>query len=134
LKDEKIILKKKDGKEFTLRRIAYWHERHQKIYEYIANNYYLPAEKIAEIYENDWQIETMFKKLKQNFPLKYFLGDSQNAIEIQIWVSLIVQLILLVIQTLAERTWAFSNMASVIRFHLMTYIHLLKFLNISDSK
>ena len=28
-----------------------------------------------------------FKKLKQNFPLKYFLGDNVNAIEIQIWVT-----------------------------------------------
>ena len=70
----------------------------------------------------------MFKRLKQNFPLKYFLGDNQNAIEIQIWVSLIVQLILLVIQRKAERKWAYSNMVSVIRYHLMSYINLFKFL------
>ncbi|MDP3829942.1 MAG: transposase [Ignavibacteriaceae bacterium] len=53
------------------------------VYEFITNNFELPAEKIAEIYKNRWQIETMFKRLKQNFPLKYFLGDTQNAIEIQ---------------------------------------------------
>src|SRR5690554_7950567 len=70
----------------------------------------------------------MFKRLKQNFPLKYFLGDNQNAIEIQIWVSLICQLILLIVQRTAEKRWAFSNMASVIRYHLMTYINLFKFL------
>ena len=55
----------------------------------------MPPDKIAEIYKNRWQIETMFKRLKQNFPLKCFLGDNQNAIEIQIWVSLIIQLIML---------------------------------------
>ena len=49
------------------------------------------------------QINTMFKRLKQNFPLKYFLGDNQNAIEIQIWVSLIVQFLLLVIHRKAKR-------------------------------
>jgi hypothetical protein len=65
--------------------------------------------------------------------LKYFLGDSQNAIEIQIWASLIAQLLLLVIQKQAERKWAFSNLASVIRFHLMTYIDLFKFLKSPDS-
>lgn len=124
LKDEKISLRKKDGTTFILRRIAYWHENHKKLYEFITNNYELPAEKIADIYKNRWQIETMFKRLKQNFPLKYFLGDNQNAIEIQIWVSLIVQLILLVIHTQAERKWAFSNMVSVIRYHLMSYINL----------
>ena len=40
----------------------------------------------------------MFKRLKQNFPLKYFLGDNQNAIGIQIWCGLIIQLLMLVIQ------------------------------------
>ncbi len=70
----------------------------------------------------------MFKRLKQNFPLKYFLGDNQNAIEIQIWVSLIIQLIMLVIQRKVKRSWAYSNMVSIVRYHLMTYINLFKFL------
>ncbi|AUS05238.1 DUF4372 domain-containing protein [Pseudotamlana carrageenivorans] len=116
------------GNAFSLRRIAFWHEKHQKVYEFITNNYDLDADKIADIYKNRWQIETMFKRLKQNFPLKYFLGDNQNAIEIQIWVSLIIQLIMLVIQRKAQRNWAYSNMMSVIRYHLMTYIDLFKFL------
>jgi len=75
----------------------------------------------------------MFKRLKQNFPLKYFLGDNQKAIEIQIWVSLIIRLILLVIQRNAKRKWAYSNMVSVIKFHLMTYIDLFKSLKNPDS-
>ncbi|AUS06055.1 transposase [Pseudotamlana carrageenivorans] len=128
LKDEKIGLTDKNGNAFSLRRIAFWHEKHQKVYEFITNNYDLDADKIADIYKNRWQIETMFKRLKQNFPLKYFLGDNQNAIEIQIWVSLIIQLIMLVIQRKAQRNWAYSNMMSVIRYHLMTYIDLFKFL------
>jgi len=133
LKDETIKLTKKDGSEFKLRRIAYWHDPHNKVYEFITNNFELPPDKIAEIYKNRWQIEMMFKRLKQNFPLKYFLGDNQNAIEIQIWVSLIIQLIMLVIQRKAERKWAYSNMVSVIRYHLMTYIDLFKFLKNPDS-
>ncbi len=134
LKDEKIELKDNEGKPFYLRRIAFWYDKHQKVYEFITNNYELQADKIAEIYKNRWQIETMFKRLKQNFPLKYFLGDNQNAIEIQIWVSLIIQLIMLVIQRKAERKWAYSNMMSVIRYHLMTYIDLFKFLKNPEAK
>ena len=133
LKDEKIQIVK-DGQTITLRRIAFWAEDHKKLYEFITNNYEFSAEKIAEIYKRRWQIELLFKRLKQNFPLKYFLGDSQNAIEIQIWVSLIVQLLMLVIQKQAKRKWAFSNMVSVIRFHLMTYIDLFRFLNSPDSE
>ncbi|SHG20887.1 protein of unknown function [Salegentibacter echinorum] len=134
LKDEKITLIDKKNGEFQLRRIAFWHEEKRKVYEFITNNYELEADKIADIYKNRWKIETLFKRLKQNFPLKYFLGDNQNAIEIQIWVSLIIQLIMLVIQRKAERNWAYSNMMSVIRYHLMTYIDLFKFLKNPDSK
>lgn len=134
LKDEVISLENGYKTEFKLRRIAYWHELHKKVYEFITNNFELPPDRIANIYKNRWQIETMFKRLKQNFPLKYFLGDNQNAIEIQIWVSLIIQLIMLVIQRTAQRKWAYSNMVSVIRYHLMSYIDLFKFLKTPDAQ
>lgn len=132
LRDERISVVK-DQRTIHLRRIAYWHDPHQKVYEFITNNFQLQADTIADIYKRRWQIETMFKRLKQNFPLKYFLGDNQNAIEIQIWVSLIIQLIMLVIQRMAQRKWAFSNMVSIIRYHLMNYIDLFKFLKEPDS-
>lgn len=127
LKDERISVEK-DGKTIELRRVAYWDSKKQKVYEFIANNFTLSPDKIADIYKHRWQIETMFKRLKQNFPLKYFLGDNQNAIEIQIWCGLIIQLLMLVVQRKVKRKWAYSNMVSMIRFHLMTYINLFKFL------
>lgn len=132
LKDERIEIIK-DKNAITLRRIAFYHQEQNRVYEFITNNFELQADKIADIYKQRWQIETLFKRLKQNFPLKYFLGDNQNAIEIQIWVSLIIQLIMLVIQRNAKRKWAFSNMMSVIRYHLMTYIDLFKFLKSPEA-
>jgi hypothetical protein len=127
LKDERICVQKKE-KTIELRRIAYWDSKKEKVYEFISNNFELESAKIADIYKHRWQIETMFKRLKQNFPLKYFLGDNQNAIEIQIWCGLIIQLLMLVIQRKTTRKWAYSNMVSMVRFHLMTYIDLFKFL------
>lgn len=132
VKDEKIAIEK-DDQTIELRRIGYWHDEQKKFYEFLTNNFELPPDKIAEIYKRRWQIELLFKRLKQNFPLKYFLGDSQNAIEIQIWCVLIVQLLLLVIKKQVKKTWSFSNLLSVIRFHLMTYIDLFRFLNNPDS-
>ncbi len=132
IRDEKIQVEKND-KLIELRRIANWSEDQNKVFEFITNNFHLPADKIAEIYKRRWQIELLFKRLKQNFPLKYFLGDTRNAIEIQIWVCLIVQLLMLVIQKKAERKWSFSNLMSIVRFHLMTYIDLYKFLKSPDS-
>jgi len=130
--DEKIRLKKKD-KTILLRKVGYWDDSGNRVFEFVTNNFEYSAEKIAEIYKRRWQIEVLFKRLKQNFPLKYFLGDSTNAIEIQIWASLIAQLLLLVIHAQTKRKWSFSNLLSIIRFHLMTYIHLIKFLNNPDA-
>lgn len=127
LKDERIQVNK-DGRIIELRRVAFYHAEQKKVYEFISNNFEIDADKIADLYKQRWQIETLFKRLKQNFPLKYFFGDNQNAIEIQIWVSLIIQLIMLVIQRKAGKKWTFSNMMSVIKYHLMTYIDLFKFL------
>lgn len=127
LKDELILVEKGEHK-ITIRRIAYWDNDKGKVYGFITNHLELEPDKIAAIYKHRWQIETMFKRLKQNFPLKYFLGDNQNAIEIQIWCGLIIQLLMLVIQRKTKRRWAYSNMVSMVRFHLMTYIDLFKFL------
>lgn len=127
LKDELILIEKGD-KSIEIRRVAYWDSEKEKVFEFITNNTEISPDKVADIYKHRWQIETMFKRLKQNFPLKCFLGDNQNVIEIQIWTALITQLIMLVIQRKIERNWAYSNMVSVIRFHLMTYISLFKFL------
>jgi IS4 transposase len=81
----------------------------------------MAATTIAKIYKYRWQIEILFKRLKQNYPLKYFLGDNENAIRIQIWCALIADLIVNVIKNQLKRKWSFANITSMIRLHLMTY-------------
>ena len=86
LKDEEIILYygRNKEQEHRSRRIAYWDSKNSRLFEFITNIFELPAEKIALIYKQRWQIELLFKQLKQNYSLKYFLGDNENAIEIQL--------------------------------------------------
>jgi hypothetical protein len=130
LKDEEIILyygdKKKD--EHRTRRIAYWDSENKRLFEFITNNFDLAAEKIALIYKKRWQIELLFKQLKQNFPLKYFLGDNENAIEIQIWTAMLANLLITLVRSQVKRSWAFSNLVSIIRQQLMNYINIYGFL------
>lgn len=97
-------------------------------FQFLTNNAELAPATIAAIYQKRWQIEILFKRFKQNYPLRYFLGDSENAIKIQIWCALIADLIVKLIKSLAGRKWSFSNLVSIIRIHLMTYIDLLDFL------
>jgi hypothetical protein len=100
----------------------------QWIFEFITNNFEIASEKVALIYKKRWQIELIFKQLRQNFPSKYFLGDNQNAIEIQIRGSMLANLLLTLVRSKVTRSWAFSNMVSLVRQHLISYINLYAFL------
>jgi IS4 transposase len=132
IKNEIICVDIKEGgsylKTFKLRRIAYWDNENKHFFEFVTNLHGMNAGHIALIYKKRWQIELLFKQLKQNFPLKFFLGDNENAIKIQIWCVLIVNLLLTVIHKKIKRKWAFSNLASFCRLNLFNYIHLIKFL------
>jgi hypothetical protein len=128
LKKDYHVHLKSNGKKLCLRRIVWWDTYHNRTFTFLTNNFEWPACSIAELYKKRWQIETLFKRLKQNFSLKYFLGDSPNAIKIQVWVCLIAHLILKVIQLQAKRRWSFSNLAALIKYHLMSYIRLFQFL------
>ena len=127
--DEHIIAggnKRKD--KISARRIIYKDAVSGKELIFFTNNTRMKAITIANIYKMRWQIECLFKRLKQNYPLKYFLGDSANAIKIQIWCALITDLLIKIVKDKVKRKWSFSNIAGMIRLHLMTYINLIKFL------
>ena len=127
LKDERIEVTYKHGKEeqtLQMRRVAVFSEKYQTAFVFITNNFEMTAIEIAAIYQNRWQIEVFFKKLKQNFPLTYFYGDNSNAIEIQIWCALIALLLLQVIHKEQKSKMAFSILAAIVRLHLMNYVSL----------
>lgn len=127
LKDEKIEVSYKVNKQVItqhMRRVAVFSQKYQKAFVYTTNNFDLTAVEIAAIYANRWQIETFFKKLKQNFPLTYFYGDNTNAIEIQVWCALIALLLLEVLHKEHKSKMAFSIFASIIRLHIMNYVSI----------
>lgn len=130
LKDEEVELLYGENKKqkHRARRIAYWDSENNRLFEFLTNNFKLSAEKIALIYKKRWQIELLFKQLKQNFPLKYFLGDNENAIEIQIWSAMLANLLITLVKSKLKRKWAFSNLVSIIRQQLMNYINIYSFL------
>lgn len=120
--------------KLKLRRIAWWDKPGQRAYEFITNDFELDATIIAQLYRYRWQIELFFKKLKQNFPLQYFVEDNQNAIEIQIWCSLIALLLTSVLHSQHKSKMAFSVFITVLRLHLFNYISLSDLLQFYEQK
>ncbi len=66
--------------------------------------------------------------MKQNFQLHYFYGESENAIRTQVWCTLIAQLLLTVVQKIAQTKKAFSVVASLVRIHLISLLDVYELL------
>ena len=113
--------------EHKARIVTYVDEKKHRITRLLTNNLEMPYENIVAIYKKRWAIESLFKQLKQNFPLRYFYGESANAIKIQIWVSLIANLLLTLLQRGVTHAWSFSDLATIVRITLMYYIDVMGF-------
>jgi hypothetical protein len=136
LEDHIIEVTVKDGKgesKLRLRKVRFYDRVLRREFEFLTNLFEMRPDLVAAIYKLRWQIELLFKQLKQNFPLKYFLGDNENAIRIQIYCALIANLLMTVIQKNVKRAWSFSNLVSFCKIHLFNYIHLLRFLEHPDK-
>jgi hypothetical protein len=125
IKDQKITIKYKDedGKEqlLTLRRVVYYDSDKDNIIAFLTNIMDMTTEQIGLLYKQRWQIELLFKQLKQNFPLKYFLGDNENAIKIQIWCTLIANLLFTVIAKNLKKNSHSAFWSIFARQHLFSY-------------
>ena len=99
-----------------------------KVIRLLTNDLETEYEEIVAIYKARWAIESLFKQIKQNFPLRYFYGESANAIKIQVWVTLIANLLITLLQKCVSRSWSFSGLATIVRIMLMYYIDVQGFL------
>jgi len=62
-----IILRREDGRLLTI----------------LSNDIGRPAAEIAALYRKRWQIELLFRWIKQHLKIRRFLGRSENAIRLQ---------------------------------------------------
>lgn len=109
--------------------ITYVDGKKRKFVSLLTNDMTFDPAEIIDIYRKRWEIELLFKQMKQNFPLKYFYGESANAIKIQIWVTLIANLLLMLMQRGLTRSWSFSGLATMVRITLMYYVDFYSLFN-----
>jgi Transposase DDE domain/Domain of unknown function (DUF4372) len=119
------------------RLVTFYDQKSEREFTFLTNNTDYSPVTIANIYKKRWAIELLFKRVKQNFQLYNFLGDNENAIKIQLWCTLIADLLIKVVKDRVEkinkRKWSFANIAGLIRQHLTTYIDLIRFLLNPDN-
>jgi hypothetical protein len=93
-----VIEMREGGCHTPLRRIVYHCPIRNKRLVFVTNDLKSSALEIADLYKQRWQIELFFKWIKQNLKIKKFLGNSENAVKIQIIIALIAYLILRILQ------------------------------------
>ena len=126
IQNVEFVRQKKGGETIhhKSRIISYVDVKKRKLISLLTNDMESDPEEIVAIYRQRWEIELLFKQMKQNFPLKYFYGESANAIKIQIWVTLIANLLLMVMQKGLTRKWSFSGLATMVRIILYSSLKI----------
>lgn len=131
LSDQKVVLgnpRNAKTKQLSARVVTYKDDKSGRIFKFLTNIEHLKADHIADIYRRRWQVETVFKRIKQAYPLRYFYGESINAINIQIWAVMICDLLVQSIKRGGKKKWSYSNLRAMIRIHLLSYVDLIEFL------
>ena len=99
--DQTIVLTgtsaKKDYPQ-QLRRIKYHDVQTDKTFNFLTNNFTVPAKTIAELYRHRWQVELFFKWIKQHLRIKSFFGVTENAVKSQIWIAISVYVLIAIIK------------------------------------
>jgi len=74
----RLTVKRQDGDTITL----------------LTNDLKRPAVEIAALYKGRWQIELLFRWIKQHLKIRKFLGTNDNAIRLQLFAAMIAYALL----------------------------------------
>lgn len=130
ISDQRIMLK--DGLEARL--IVFKDYASGKALRFVSNMFDYQADTIIQLYKYRWNIEVLFKQLKQNFELCYFFSDSSEGIKTQIWIALIAQLIFSVIHRQIKEAEAFTTLVNVAANNMTSYVGLIKIMTVKRLK
>jgi hypothetical protein len=112
--------------------ISFYDSKTKEKISLLTNQLHYAPSTIRALYKKRWDIELLFKRIKQNSQLDNFLGENKNAISIQVWCCLIKDLLIKIVKDRlhqsSSKKWSFSNLSGFLRLHLYTYINLFKFL------
>lgn len=104
--------------DLPLRRVGYKDPETGKHYKFLTNNFSLEAKTIADIYKERWDVEIFFRWIKQNLKIKTFVGRSENAVLIQIYVALILYLLLSLLKAMSKSRMSMQKILQILQLHL----------------
>ena len=103
--DVRLAIQGKSRLDCPMRRVTVKRED-GTVLEVITNDAERPAVEIAALYKARWQIELLFRWLKQHLRITRFIGRSENAIRLQILAAMIAFLLLRIAAKASRSTLA----------------------------
>ncbi len=122
---DQIILLDPSNAPLKARLIVYKDPVSGQVFKFVSNMFDHRDTKIILLYKYRWNIELLFKRLKQNFELRYFYSDSSEGIKTKVWISFIANLLFTVIHRLCKEAEQFVNIAAI---NMCSYVSLIKLL------
>lgn len=95
LEDVEVSLASKSHRKLPipLRRLTVQRQNGDTI-TLVTNDLQRPAVEIANLYKGRWQIELLFRWIKQHLKIRKFLGTNDNAIRLQLFAAMIAYALL----------------------------------------
>jgi IS4 transposase len=106
-----FVLKKTFRKRLI--RVAIWVDKNEQVIELITSWMSWIANTISELYKSLLQIEMFVRKIKQNLLIKSFIGTTEKAVMIQIWIALIIILIRKALKAMAKYELQISKLVTL---------------------
>jgi len=134
--DQTIVLtgvKSKRDYPQPLRRIKYHDAQTGKTFNFLTNNFAIPAQTVADLYRYRWQVELFFKWIKQHLRIKSFFGTSENAVKSQIWIAISVYVLVAIIKKRLDIEADLYTILQILSLTLFEKTQLLQLLTGAES-
>jgi Transposase DDE domain len=98
LQDSKVYLYESSHKlsERAIRLVQYLHKDKDVVLSFVTNVWDMEAQAIAQIYKMRWDIEVLFRFMKQEMNLTHFVCNDINAIQVMLYSTLITSMLVLI--------------------------------------
>ena len=117
-----------------LRKVSYFDADRSKRLKFLTNNFTLPAQTIADLYRQRWQVELFFKWIKQHLRIKAFYGTSENAVKTQIWIAVSIYVLVAIVRKRLELEASLYQILQILSVTLFEKTPILRVLQNSNSQ
>ncbi len=111
-----------------LRRVSHRDAQSGRRLDFLTNHFAVPADTVAELYRQRWQVELFFKWIKQHLRIKSFFGTSENAVKTRIWNAVAVYALVAIVKKRLDTPADLYTILQILSLTLFEKIPLIQLL------